>query len=1028
MKSCVRSHPLLITILALCMLVPALPRIVAGGEGFCPAAPAPGQLAGGPAGRNEGSAAAAVPRGAGCWEDHFENFSKTNYTGKALFISNSNVSVGGSGSMFEPDMSTVLLYHFDEGQGGTAVDSGPNKLNGTLNNMDTATDWVPGVNGTALDFDGSNDNVQTASSAVFNVNRVTVEAWVYQRTSEPYSDKFVVAKRQGFYLMDHSFSLDTPGVVSARNTNSILNKWVYLAGSYDGNTVRFYRNGAQAASANTAAGMSHSTTYLQVGAWGGGSPYYVFDGLIEEVRVSNIARTAQDINNTYQSYLAGNSTNLTPSASLCSEKITVPNGNYWDRLNIVKYCQAGTYINVTVLDNATGKPVPGFENLTGADVNLSGINPLRYPSLNLEAEFRTSGKISPSLDCWNVSWRPNIPPDIVGLSIPDSVMRTAAAAVTVTVNDPDQSATGLMPGLECRYRNETTWRAIYFGAPAYQGSGVWTSSFQPDAGAYLGPYQIRAMVTDDMGANATKASEGAIYVYSEKNVSVDIPQKGISIYRCDTRNLIISAELEGPPKDFHFSVEVTSTDGNPCTWVAAPFFESGEWKIRVAPPADAKLGAYAAHVAATNDYWQTAEASLPNVFIVKNNPPRGSCAQPLILQEDVLGKFDLSGFLSDRDTPLDKLAVQLLKVNETGKADISVEGRVLSVTALCPDWFGQLMLNLSVSDSIDRTNFTAELVVQPARDAPRVENLTEISCFEDTTLVYNFSAHDPDPGDNLFYILDLGGLKGFLGSVEGYSFSFATGRLVLPLTNDMVGAYSCNLNASDGLLTTSVPFRLIVINVNDPPAWKDLPANTTISAGTVYSFDVNATDSDAGDALVYEVSSSPPSNIAIDPGTGMLKWTPKTNGTYNVTVSARDQQVTISHVFRIVVIRVNHAPRIVSFAPENDLIKMTVGQALDFQIEATDEDGDLLKYTWSVDGSERAGSSSYSFKPATAGYQKILVKVSDGTDTASRQWNIDAREGLSVGGAFPGWLLPLVAVVVVAGALVGYFAVRRRRN
>ena len=54
----------------------------------------------------------------------------------------------------------VGSWHLNEGSGATtAADTSGNGNNGTLTNMDPATDWVNGKFGKALDFDGSDDYV-----------------------------------------------------------------------------------------------------------------------------------------------------------------------------------------------------------------------------------------------------------------------------------------------------------------------------------------------------------------------------------------------------------------------------------------------------------------------------------------------------------------------------------------------------------------------------------------------------------------------------------------------------------------------------------------------------------------------------------------------------------------------------------------------------------------------------------------------------------------------------------------------------
>ena len=78
------------------------------------------------------------------------------------------------------DVNLVGYWSFDEGKGLVANDGSGNGNNGTLTNMDDA-DWVAGVVGTALDFDGSNDYVVINDSLGVSLDgaaAIMMVAWV----------------------------------------------------------------------------------------------------------------------------------------------------------------------------------------------------------------------------------------------------------------------------------------------------------------------------------------------------------------------------------------------------------------------------------------------------------------------------------------------------------------------------------------------------------------------------------------------------------------------------------------------------------------------------------------------------------------------------------------------------------------------------------------------------------------------------------------------------------------------------------
>lgn len=81
---------------------------------------------------------------------------------------------------------------------------------------------------------------------------------------------------------------------------------------------------------------------------------------------------------------------------------------------------------------------------------------------------------------------------------------------------------------------------------------------------------------------------------------------------------------------------------------------------------------------------------------------------------------------------------------------------------------------------------------------------------------------------------------------------------------------------------------VVVENVNEAPSITTSPV-TSATEGTLYQYDVDATDPDAGDALTYMLSVNP-SGMSIDEGTGLIEWTPSGAqlGDNAVTVTATD--------------------------------------------------------------------------------------------------------------------------------------------
>ncbi len=98
------------------------------------------------------------------------------------------------------------------------------------------------------------------------------------------------------------------------------------------------------------------------------------------------------------------------NGNLTSEYIELPAGKAWSSLNITKSePSAAINITVTILDNSTGSPIPGYVNMTGIDIDISGISPAAYSSIKLFSIFSGSGSASPELHEWEIKFNDIVP-------------------------------------------------------------------------------------------------------------------------------------------------------------------------------------------------------------------------------------------------------------------------------------------------------------------------------------------------------------------------------------------------------------------------------------------------------------------------------------------------------------------------------------------------------------------------------------------------------------------------------------------
>ncbi|MFX1438919.1 MAG: LamG-like jellyroll fold domain-containing protein [Promethearchaeota archaeon] len=192
------------------------------------------------------------------------------------------------------------VWHLGETSGGSGAfkDSTSNGNHGT----DTGSPAL-GINGpigNAILFDGSDDSINCGNGPSLNIagNVLTIEAWAYLNEDIPPGwGSGIAVKYDSYELFQDwdatrriSFSVTTTGTGQTwvSQTNSDINRWYHVVGVYDGTTTFIYVNGAEIAFIANSGPLATSAFPLYIGLE---DQYY--DGRIDEVRVSNIDRSAE---------------------------------------------------------------------------------------------------------------------------------------------------------------------------------------------------------------------------------------------------------------------------------------------------------------------------------------------------------------------------------------------------------------------------------------------------------------------------------------------------------------------------------------------------------------------------------------------------------------------------------------------------------------------------------------------------------------------------------------------------------------
>jgi hypothetical protein len=201
----------------------------------------------------------------------------------------------------------VGYWKFDEVSGTIANDSSDNGNTGTLNN---GPQWVDGVIGNALKFDGVDDYIYVPHSSSLDIigNQMTVEFWmkltngwhpdpgasyIYDQILYDKGDAYVAAmiKSTGALRFDIPY---VPPYPETNKNNWDADTWYHIANVFDGSQIRIYINGVLDKAETVIGSVSRSTINLAIGSHCYGGKHF-FNGIIDEFAIYNYARIAEDI-------------------------------------------------------------------------------------------------------------------------------------------------------------------------------------------------------------------------------------------------------------------------------------------------------------------------------------------------------------------------------------------------------------------------------------------------------------------------------------------------------------------------------------------------------------------------------------------------------------------------------------------------------------------------------------------------------------------------------------------------------------
>ena len=199
----------------------------------------------------------------------------------------------------------VGLWSFEKGEElSTAYDSSGNNNDGTIYGADYIPDQWGGY---ALSFNGTDDYVDCGDISTANLANLTTEAWVYWDGTVRQGYAGVYCKAYGSDI--GRLLINGAGMILVQNGNGNffsdnigdvpVNEWCHIAYVYDqvAGKEYVYVNGDQKGEQNRTGDIIQNSNSFCIGYGWMGATYYIFSGLIDEVRIYDYALSLPTIEN-----------------------------------------------------------------------------------------------------------------------------------------------------------------------------------------------------------------------------------------------------------------------------------------------------------------------------------------------------------------------------------------------------------------------------------------------------------------------------------------------------------------------------------------------------------------------------------------------------------------------------------------------------------------------------------------------------------------------------------------------------------
>ena len=223
------------------------------------------------------------------------------------------IVLGGGGCSRTGEEGLIGLWRFDEGAGRIANDSSGNSNQGTIHGE---AEWVEGISGKGLHFDGIDDYIDCGNHPSLNpwIGDFTIEAWIKtssakpddsvmnktESTLEPYFSLFIEGAQIRAFVSKGGPS-NTGANWAISSTNVVDGQWHHIVGVFDrqNSRIHVYLDGVLDRSADMQR-VERGTSVANKANLCIGGPRH-FTGVIDEVGLYKRALSQEEIKAHYDS-------------------------------------------------------------------------------------------------------------------------------------------------------------------------------------------------------------------------------------------------------------------------------------------------------------------------------------------------------------------------------------------------------------------------------------------------------------------------------------------------------------------------------------------------------------------------------------------------------------------------------------------------------------------------------------------------------------------------------------------------------